>query len=55
MLEDDGLDFFGKDEASAINPEWVKDPRKVLKASNSDAEDEEEEEEDIFDPLGSVR
>lgn len=49
--EDDGLDFFGKDEVPTAQPERVKKPVKVEKA----AEEEEEEEEELFDPLGSVR
>ncbi|XP_058255954.1 HCLS1-binding protein 3 isoform X2 [Hemibagrus wyckioides] len=49
--EDDGLDFFGKDEVPTAQPERVKKPVKVEKA----AEEEEEDEEELFDPLGSVR
>ncbi|MCJ8736661.1 hypothetical protein PDJAM_G00015070 [Pangasius djambal] len=49
--EDDGLDFFGKDEAPTTRPERVNKPVKVEKAP----EEEEEEEEELFDPLGSVR
>ncbi|KAF7704629.1 HCLS1-binding protein 3 [Silurus meridionalis] len=49
--EDDGLDFFGKDEVPTSQPDRVKKPAKVEKATK----EEEEEEEELFDPLGSVR
>ncbi|XP_060735915.1 HCLS1-binding protein 3 [Tachysurus vachellii] len=49
--EDDGLDFFGKDEVPTTQPEQLKKLVIVGKA----AEEEEEDEEELFDPLGSVR
>lgn len=49
--EDDGLDFFGKDEVATTQPERVSKPVIVEKAP----EEEEEDEEELFDPLGSVR
>ncbi|KAF5909565.1 HCLS1-binding protein 3, partial [Clarias magur] len=48
---DDGLDFFGKDDAPTIQPVGVNKPMKVEKP----LEEEEDEEEELFDPLGSIR
>ncbi|KAM9466049.1 HCLS1-binding protein 3 isoform 1-T1 [Clarias gariepinus] len=42
---DDGLDFFGKDDAPTTQPKPVKVGKPL----------EEEDEEELFDPLGSVR
>lgn len=55
-IEDDGLDFFGKDEVSITQPERVSKPVNVEKVKAGKApEEEEEDEEELFDPLGSVR
>ncbi|XP_066535943.1 HCLS1-binding protein 3 [Hoplias malabaricus] len=50
--DDDGLDFFGKDEASTVPPERVK---KTVKSVKPSQEDEDDDEEELFDPLGGVR